>query len=408
LQRATQTRRPADSIGECNTINTLQKAVMKRITRFTPQERKELWCRWKQGQTLKEIGEALWMRSRHSVYSVLRSAGGVAPRERCRAERHLSVFEREEVSRGLVAGLSIREIARGLQRSASTISREIERNGGRDKYRAAAAEERAWRCAERPKTYVLATNDPLRRIVAEKLQQDWSPQQIAGWLKVDQNDPAMHVSHETIYRSLFIQARGLLKKELLKHLRSGRSMRHGKSSTPKGRPYGISDKVSIRERPAEAEDRAVPGHWEGDLIAGANESYVATLVERHSRFVSLLRLDKKTSANLIDALTDHVRELPNGFMRSLTWDQGSEMARHKQFTLATDVQVYFCDPRSPWQRGSNENTNGLLRYYLPRGADLSRFSQQELNAVADRLNTRPRKTLGYITPAHKLAQSMLP
>jgi IS30 family transposase len=308
----------------------------------------------------------------------------------------------------LVAGSSVRALARQLGRSPSTISREISRNGGSKEYRAAAADQRAWREAERPKSCVLACNERLRTAVADRLQHQWSPQQISGWLRaVHHNEPAMQISHETIYRSLFIQARGLLKKELLASLRSGRTIRRGKTSTLKGRVGGLVDAVSIRERPAEAEDRAVPGHWEGDLIAGSRNSHIATLVERSSRFVMLVRVENRETATVVSALTRHVQQLPAGVMTTLTWDQGKEMAAHKRFTVATDVQVYFCDPRSPWQRGSNENTNGLLRQYFPKGTDLSVFSQDQLDAVADRLNTRPRKTLGYSTPADTLAKALL-
>ena len=376
--------------------------------RLTRQESRELWDRWKQGQTLMQISAALGRVNRTTVYGVLQRSGGVAPRERNRAGCHLSGAEREEISRGLVAGQSVRALSRQLGRSASTISREIQRNGGRDAYRAEAAEHRAWLCAERPKSCALADNEPLKRIVAERLQQDWSPQQIAGWLKeTHHNEPAMQISHETIYRSLFIQARGLLKKELVGHLRSGRAIRRGKTATLKGHPRGIVDAVSIRERPAEVEDRAVPGHWEGDLIVGSHNTNIATLVERHSRYVSLVRVENRETATVVGALAEHVQQLPTGLMRTLTWDQGKEMAAHKRFTVATDVQVYFCDPRSPWQRGSNENTNGLLRQYFPKGTDLSVFSQEQLDAVADRLNTRPRKTLGYKTPADTLAAALL-
>jgi IS30 family transposase len=342
------------------------------------------------------------------VYEVLKKNGGVAPRERRRSDRHLGWQEREEISRGLAAGRSMRALARQLGRSPSTISREIERNGGRQGYRAAAAHQRAWSQAERPKACMLASNERLRDVVAQRLQHDWSPQQICGWLKVvHHNEPAMQISHETIYRSLFIQARGLLKKDLIAHLRSARVIRRGKTATFKGHPRGIVDAMSIRERPAEAEDRAVPGHWEGDLIAGSRNSHIATLVERRSRFVMLVRVDNRETATVVDALTRHVQQLPAGLMSTLTWDQGKEMAAHKRFTVATDVQVYFCDPRSPWQRGSNENTNGLLRQYFPKGTDLSGFTQEQLDAVADRLNTRPRKTLGYTTPADTLARSVL-
>lgn len=375
--------------------------------RLTIQESRELWRRWKQGQTLAQIGAALGGRAKSSLFTVLQKSGGVAPPERTRSSRHLSAQEREEISRGLVAGDSVRWIARQLGRSPSTISREIARNGGAQRYRAAAADQRAWREAERPKPCVLANNEPLRSVVAQRLQHDWSPQQIAGWLKViHHNEPAMQISHETIYRSLFIQARGLLKKELLGHLRSARAIRRGKTATFKGHPRGLVDAISIRERPAEAEDRAVPGHWEGDLIAGSRNTQIATLVERRSRYVVLVRVANRESATVVEALTQQVQRLPEGLMATLTWDQGKEMAAHKRFTIATDVKVYFCDPRSPWQRGSNENTNGLLRQYFPKGTDLSGFTQEQLDAVADRLNTRPRKTLGYRTPADKLAETV--
>ena len=375
--------------------------------RLTIQEARELWSRWKQGQTLSEIGAALGGRPKSSVFTVLQKSGGVAPPQRARSSRHLSAQEREEISRGLMAGASVRSLARQLGRSPSTISREIARNGGAQQYRASAADDRAWKQAQRPKACTLAGNEPLRRVIAQKLQHDWSPQQIAGWLKVvHHNEPAMQISHETIYRSLFIQARGLLKKELLAHLRSGRAIRRGKTATLKGRPRGIVDAISIRERPAEAQDRAVPGHWEGDLIAGSRNTHIATLVERRSRYVILVRVDNRETATVVDALSQQIQRLPEGLLTTLTWDQGKEMAAHKRFTVATDVKVYFCDPHSPWQRGSNENTNGLLRQYFPKGTNLSVFTQEQLDAVADRLNTRPRKTLGYRTPADKLAETV--
>lgn len=357
---------------------------------------------------MTEISAALEGRPRTSLYETLKKCGGVAPRQARRSSRHLSLREREEISRGLMAGASVRELARQLGRSPSSVSREIARNGGRQAYRATAAEQRAVLQAQRPKACLLASNERLCRVVAQSLQHDWSPQQIAGWLKqVHHNEHAMQISHETIYRSLFIQARGLLKKELIAHLRSGRAIRRGKTSTLKGRPRGIVDAISIRERPADAQDRAVPGHWEGDLIAGSRNTHIATLVERHSRYVALVQVANRETATVVSALTQHVKQLPAGLMTSLTWDQGKEMADHKRFTIDTDVQVYFCDPRSPWQRGSNENTNGLLRQYFPKGTDLSGFTQEQLNAVAHRLNTRPRKTLGYQTPAHTLAKAVL-
>jgi transposase, IS30 family len=380
--------------------------MARRRYRFTPQQQREVWARWKQGQSLPQIGTALG-RAITSVSDCLRKDGGVQPRQRSRAEAHLNAAEREEISRAMLAGISIRGVARQLGRPASTISREVARNGGRECYRAGKADHRAWQQAKRPKTCILASNQALRDFVAEGLHHDWSPTQISGWLRAwYENDRTMQVSPETIYRSLFIQARGVLKKELISHLRSGRTMRRGKTATNKGRTQ-IVDAVSIRERPAEVEDRAVPGHWEGDLISGCGNSHIATLVERQSRFVMLVRVKNKDTATVVSALTDTVKKLPEGLMSTLTWDRGKEMASHKNFTVATDVQVYFCDPRSPWQRGTNENTNGLLRQYFPKGTDLSRFSQDELDQVAWKLNTRPRQTLGFATPADTLAPRVL-
>lgn len=368
-------------------------------------QKEELWRRWKSGQSLSEIGRALG-KGAGSVFGVLRLRGGIAPPARNRSPRSLSPQDREEISRGLVAGLSMRKIAQLLDRSTSTISREIARNRGRQRYRAASAEERAWQQSARPKTCLLATNKPLQKLVSEKLRAYWSPQQIAGWLRVEYPDNrAMSVSHETIYKSLFIQARGVLKKELVSGLRSRRLMRRGKTSTTQGQPRGqIVDATSISERPAEIEDRAIPGHWEGDLLSGSKNTHIATLVERQSRFLMLVQVDGKDTNSVISALVRQIRHLPKGLMSSLTWDRGTELAGHKRFTVATNVKVYFCDPRSPWQRGSNENTNGLLRQYFPDGSDLSVYSQKDLNAVALKLNTRPRKTLGYITPSAKLDQ----
>jgi IS30 family transposase len=372
---------------------------------LTARQKEELWARWKQGQSLVEIGAAL-SKPPASVWWVLRQEGGFAPRQRTRASGQLNAFEREEISRGLASGMSMRELARQLGRAASTISREITRNGGLQGYRAGQAELDAWDRAARPKPCLLGRNEPLRRLVCQKLQQDWSPQQIAGWLRiVHQNDAAMQVSHETIYRSLFIQARGVLKKELMSHLRSRRQMRRSKHSTAK--QGQIVDAVSIRQRPTEIEDRAIPGHWEGDLIAGTANSYIATLVERHSRFTVLVRVKGKDTAGVVNALIERVRQLPKQLMTTLTWDRGCELAQHNRFTVATDVQVYFCDPRSPWQRGTNENTNGLLRQYFPKGTDLSGYSQRHLDAVARKLNSRPRKTLDFATPADTFAACVL-
>ena len=363
-------------------------------TWFSPKQRAELWERWKSGECVADIARALERRNKSGVYRVLALNGGIAPVPRRRAARSLRLVEREEISRGIAAGWSMRQIAQNLGRSPSTVSREIRRNGGCSSYRASWADRRAWDRALRPKPCRLAHHAELRWRVAQKLALQWSPKQIAGWLKWQfPADQGMQVSHETIYRSLFIQTRGVLKKELMAHLRTARQMRQAKGGTTKSGLGQIVDAVSIRERPAEVEDRAVPGHWEGDLLSGANNTHIATLVERHTRFVMLLKIPIKDTATVVAALARHVRKLPSELRRSLTWDRGKEMADHKNFTIATNVQVYFCDPRSPWQRGSNENTNGLLRQYFPKGTDLSQFSQAYLNKIAKRLNQRPRETL---------------
>lgn len=370
---------------------------------FTAKQKAELWERWKNGQCIADIARALERRNKSGVYRVLAFNGGIAPAPRRRAPIALRLEEREEVSRGIAAGRSIRQIAARLERSASTVSRELRRNGGTSGYRASEADRCAWERALRPKRCRLATHPELRWRIAQKLALQWSPQQISGWLKREfASDQEMRISHETIYRSLFVQTRGVLKKELMAHLRTARQMRQAKGGTVKHGLGQIADAVSIRERPAEAEDRAVPGHWEGDLLSGGNNTHIATLVERHTRFAMLIKIPSKDTATVIGALAKHVRTLPTELRRSLTWDRGKEMADHKAFTVATDVKVYFCDPRSPWQRGSNENTNGLLRQYFPKGKDLSDYSQAYLNKIALRLNQRPRKTLGYECPADRL------
>jgi len=367
----------------------------------------EIWSRWKAGQTLHEIGRA-YGKCHNSIRAVLQPRGGIPPLARRRSQLALTFSEREDISRGIACGSSIREIAGRLRRAASTVSREVARHGGRPAYRAYDADRQAWNAGLRPKRCLLAMNIELRDIVASKLILDWSPEQIAGWLKAQYpHNESMRVSHETIYRSLFIQARGVLKKELLDHLRSKRRMRRSRHASEHGHSRGqIVDAISIRERPAEAGDRAIPGHWEGDLLSGGKNSYIATLVERHSRFLMLVKVPSKETEAVVAALSEHVRKLPTTLRRSLTWDRGLEMAKHKEFTVATDVQVYFCDPQSPWQRGSNENTNLLLRQYFPRGTDLSPFTQAQLDQVSLRLNQRPRKTLGFQTPAGKLEASV--
>lgn len=371
---------------------------------FSAQERTALWIKWKAGESISEISRAL-DKDYTTIRHVIGAHGGIAPAPRRRSRLTLTLDEREEISRGIAANLPIQEIARQLGRAASTISRELKRHGGREQYRATSADAKAWEHARRPKPCKLALNDRLQQSVAEKLQLYWSPRQISGWLqRCFPDDPAMHVSHETIYRSLFVQARGVLKKELIGHLRVRHTTRRAKASSMKGQLRGqIIDAVSIRERPAEAEDRAVPGHWEGDLITGSRGTYIATLVERSSRFTMLVKVPGKDTESVVDALTAKIHQLPAELKRSLTWDRGHELAQHKRFTLATDLQVYFCDPQSPWQRGTNENTNGLLRQYFPKGTNLSVYSQADLDAVALQLNQRPRQTLDFMCPAEKIA-----
>jgi IS30 family transposase len=378
----------------------------KRII-YTESQKALMWDRWRKGESLQQIAQ-LFDRNHSSVSGILSISGGIRPPQRKRGSNALSLAEREEISRAMVAGESIRTIAKNLGRSPSTISRELSRNGGSEHYRASDADQAAWDRAHRPKPCKLLESRSLARLVAAKLRQQWSPQQIAGWLKHSYpDDMELHVSHETIYKTLFIQARGALKKELTEHLRRTRVMRRSRHHTQKTDNHGqISNAVSISERPAAVEDRAVPGHWEGDLLYGNANSQIATLVERHTRYVMLVKIARKDTQTVVDALIKHSRKLPQELYKSLTWDRGKELADHKRFTLSTDIQVYFCDPRSPWQRGSNENINGLLRQYFPKGLDISGYSQAQLNAIARRLNERPRKTLDYETPAQRFYQSV--
>ena len=373
---------------------------------LSEKEKADLWRRWKAGESLSDISRAL-AKNPGSVHGVLASQGGIAPPVRKRSSRALTTAQREEISRGLARDRTFRAIALDLGRAPSTIGREVSRNGGREGYRAQCAEEQAEQTARRPKACVLSLRPKLRRVVATKLQQKGSPQQVSGWLlQRYPHNAAMHVSHETLYRSLFVQARGVLKKELLAHLRSRRMMRCAKVATSATQRTSIREPVSISQRPAAVEDRAVPGHWEGDLITGSRNSHIATLVERQSRFLMLVKVNGKDTASVVGALTRQVNRLPKGLMSSLTWDRGAELADHKRFTVATDVQVYFCDPRSPWQRGTNENTNGLLRQYFPKKTDLSGVTQRDLNDVAQQMNRRPRKTLAYRTPAEIFRQQI--
>ncbi len=370
--------------------------------KYTTKQKTDIWDRWQRGESLTSIGR-LFDRPSSSMFNLLAPTGGIRPALRQRPRLSLTLCEREEISRGVVGELSLRAIATQLGRSTSTISREIKRNGGLKRYRASQADQAAWDRAHRPKPCKLAGNPMLRQIVARKLRCNWSPEQIAGWLKREYPEEERNqVSHETIYRSLFIQARGVLKKELQLYLRTQRAIRRSKHASLKQDGLGkIKNMVSISERPASVEDRAVPGHWEGDLIGGSKNSYIATLVERHTRYVMLAKVKNKDTKSVVSALIKQSKKLPGELYKSLTWDRGKELADHQRFTLETNVDVYFCDPSSPWQRGSNENTNRLLRQYFPKGTDLSVHSQARLNAVARQLNERPRKTLEFETPAER-------
>jgi len=374
---------------------------------YTETQKALMWERWRKGDTLAQIAR-LFDRYHSSVQGILAKTGGIQPAQRHRSRLALTLAEREEISRAVVAGHSIRSVAARLGRSPSTISREVRRNGGRQGYLANQADQLAWERARRPKACKLVRNRTLAQVVASKLRLQWSPEQIAGWLKhVYAVNKDYQVSHETIYRSLYIQARGALKRELLEHLRRSRAMRRSRQHTLKTDDRtNIRDAVSISERPATAEDRAIPGHWEGDLLFGNANSQIATLVERQTRFVMLVKIASKDSEAVVNALIKHAGKLPQELYKSLTWDRGTEMAGHKRFTVATDIKVYFCDPQNPWQRGTNENTNGLLRQYLPKGTDLSVYSQAKLNAIARRLNERPRKTLNFDTPAERFHQAV--
>jgi IS30 family transposase len=371
---------------------------------FSGAERTEIWDRISAGVSIRSTAKAL--ESNHTaIRRLLETTGGVRPAMRRRSGRHLSLDEREEISRGLAAGQSLQTIAKRLHRAPSTVSREVRRNGGLGHYRAWAADRRADHQAYRPKVAKLARSPRLRRVVEARLRRRWSPEQISRWLAGHYpDDPEMRVSHETIYLSLYVQGRGALRKELHRALRTGRALRRPKAKLPTGQGH-LKNMVLISERPAEVEDRAVPGHWEGDLIMGRGaQSCIGTLVERSTRYVLLMKLEQNTAEQVRAAMTKKIRAMPGELKRSVTWDRGKEMAEHVQFTVATGVQVYFCDPSSPWQRGTNENTNGLLRQYFPKGSDLSVHSQAELNAVARELNGRPRQTLGWVPPSQRLAE----
>jgi transposase, IS30 family len=372
--------------------------------RFTYHQQEMMWQLWSQGKSLSEIGRQL---NKHagSVFCYLQKSGGIKPATPKRSAKDLSLLEREEISRGISAHLSLSAIARNLNRAASTITRKINRNGGLSKYRGVAADRRAWMKAKRPKSCKLKNDVNLCTVVSDKLASKWSPEQVAGWLKQTYPDStARHISHETIYKSLFIQARGALKKELLRELRTQRVMRQSKHFNTKGNARGgIIDAVSIHDRPEAINDRMIPGHWEGDLICGTQQSYIATLVERTSRYTLLVKLSGNDTQSVVGAITRRITNLPEQLKKSLTWDRGMELAQHKQFTIDTNIKVYFCDPKSPWQKGTNENTNKLLRQYMPKKTNLSVYSQEQLDTMAKELNDRPRKTLNFLAPAQKIS-----
>ncbi len=375
--------------------------------RFTEAEIAEVWERRGAGELTRSIARRLG-RNGSSIRRLFEDGGGVRPARRRRSQRHLSLTEREEISRGVARGESLRSIAHRLERAPSTVSRELARNGGRRVYRAHRADRAAWQRARRPQSCKLATNTALRAEVEDKLAIQWSPQQISGWLKhTYPGIEEMQVSHETIYLTLFIQARGGLKRELTQHLRTRRANRRPKGPKPPSGKGKIVGPVMISQRPAEVEDRAVPGHWEGDLLMGRRQTAIGTLVERWSRYVMLFALPDGNSAEAVRvALSATVQRLPEHLWESLTWDQGKEMAQHVQFSVDTGVEVFFCDPNSPWQRGTNENTNGLLRQYFPKGSDMSKLTQDDLDQAGYSLNTRPRQTLNWMTPSDKLAEAL--
>ena len=377
------------------------------MERFTEAERAEVWDRYRAGEPMRLIARRLGRQS-SSIRTLMMRSGGIRPSERRRDPRHLSGAEREEISRGVAAGESARAIARRLGRSASTVCRERARNGGRYGYRATRADQAAWQRARRPKICKLAADPLLAAVVEAKLRAWWSPEQIAGWLPTVFPDSAeMRVSHETIYLSLFIQSRGALRRELTRCLRTGRTIRRPRGAPKPSGKGQIREPVMISQRPAEADDRAVPGHWEGDLVMGQRLTAIGTLVERHSRFVMLFPLPNGHTAEAVrTALGDAIARLPDQLWRSLTWDQTMEMAEHATFTIDTGLQIYFCDPKSPWQRGSNENTNGLLRQYLPKKTDMTTLTQDQLDKIAHALNTRPRQTLNFQTPSQLLAEAL--
>lgn len=364
---------------------------------LSPKQQDAVWERWRAGDPARVFARALCC-SREAVRRLLTASGGIRPTPPCRSTLRLSLAEREEISRGIAAGESARIVAARLGRSASSVSREITRNGGRDQYRATTADRRAWQLAQRPKPCKLDTNSALQEMVQEKLLEDWSPQQIAVWLQRNSSTGGMRISHEAIYRTLYIGTRLALPSAMTSHLRSGRRLRTSRRARRTGHGQGrLRNMISIHDRPKEIESRNEVGHWEGDLVMGRRPSAVLTLVERSTRTVRLIKLAGIKGSDVRAALVRNLRAVPPSMLRSITWDRGREMSEHEQIARDLGIRVYFCDPRSPWQRGSNENTNGLLRQYLPKNADLSLFTQEDLDQVANKINTRPRRVLAWNT-----------
>lgn len=379
---------------------------MKRT--FTAKEKAFVFDLWKRGTGFSDIAKILNSKP-GTIFTMLRDTGGIKPTERRRAVAHLTLSEREEIRASLSAKMSIRDIARALNRSPSTISREVQRNRGRRYYKAVDANNCANRMAKRPKACLLERNSRLRELVLEKLELKWSPEQISGWLKRTMpRQKAMQISAETIYKTLYFRSRSALHHLLVKHLRRSHSLRHGKRHTRKGErgTINIVNGISIHERSRHIDNRRTFGHWEGDLVSGTNNSHIATLVDRKSRYTIILKLSGKDAGSVNQAITERFKTLPRKLRQSLTWDRGMELAKHLEFTANTGVKVYFCDPQSPWQRGTNENTNGLIRQYFPKKTCLAQYSQQELDKVAAQLNSRPRKTLKFKTPKEVIEKSV--
>lgn len=379
---------------------------MKRI--FLDDEKSLIFDLWKQGAGFSDIAKKMSSKP-GSIFSVLRDTGGIKPAPKKQSPHHLTLAEREEIRVGLSAKLSIRYIAKSLNRSPSTISREVKRNRGRRYYKAVDANNRAMRMAKRPKACLLDKNIELRAIVLQKLLLNWSPEQISGWLKKVLSDrKTMQISAETIYKTLYYRMRPVLHHSLVKHLRRKHSMRQAKRHSRKGDrgTINIVNGVSVHERPIEADKRSMLGHWEGDLVTGSKNTHIATLVDRKSRYTIILKLKGKDATSVTTALTERFKQLPEELRHSLTWDRGMELAKHAEFTEQTGVPVFFCDPQSPWQRGTNENTNSLIRQYFPKKTCLAQHSQSKLDRVAAQLNSRPRKTLNFETPKHIIEQSV--